>query len=229
MKIRIKYLLIIFIALTLVCSKMPESISTGVWNYKLLVNRSEVGSATMSNKIVNNNYVSTTELKMRTGEVTNISNQIVTETMNFKPVKIENYNKIIQGDKTQSIDTIAIFKGNNVELTVNNNKSTIAITKDFVLDGNYFLARLIREKFKPKMEIEAYIYDPSIEIDEPILLKVKVVGGKNIEIKGKKFSVMHITESIESIKSIDMYIDGDGVLLKAVIDMLNMNIELIRE
>jgi hypothetical protein len=225
----LKYILIAITGFMLVCDKVPEKIPTGSWNYKLYVNRSEAGKARMSNELVNNHYITTSELTMKTGMVVNTSKQTITETKDFKPVRLETRNQIIHGKNIQSIDTVAEFKGREIKLLVNGEKSVVKIDRDFLLEGNYFLAKLIEGKFKKGMEIESFIYEPSIEHDEPILLKVKVIGIETIEINGVKHRAIHITQSIESTKSIDTYLDENGVTLKASIEMLNIVIDLIKE
>ena len=227
-KYRIKYLIVALLGLSLVCSKRPEKIPTGRWNYKLYVNASEVGTAVISNSFKDGRYISSTEMTMKTGDVVNMTRQIVTETADFKPLRLETYNRIDQGGKSQRIDTVALFKGRTVELTTGAGKKTLLLEKDFILEGNYFLAKLIEGKFRKGLELKADIYDPAIELEEPIPLKVLCLGRETIEIFGKSRTVYHISETIEGIKGIDLYFDEEGVLLKGVIIMLNLAIELVR-
>ena len=86
------------------------------------------------------------------------------------------------------------------------NKTAVTIDRDFRLEGNYILSELIRGKFKKGMKIEYYIYDPSIELESPILIKVTVRGYKNVKVGDKTMRLIHISESLENIKSIDFFL-----------------------
>lgn len=223
-----KYLLIIALV-TLSCYNIPKEILNGKWHYKLFFNGIEVGSSEISNKIVDDNYVSSTEIRMRIGEITTISKESVTETRDFRPLKLESYTQIVNDDQVQKTEIQANFVGRIVELTTNNDRSTYEIDKDFILDGNYFMAKLIEGKFKEGLEVKSYIYHPSIEVEEPVMVKVKVIGTENVNIDGKEESLIHIAQSIEDIKNIDLYIDKKGILKKSTINMLNIKIELIKD
>ncbi|MDY6935114.1 MAG: hypothetical protein SVZ03_12945 [Spirochaetota bacterium] len=225
---------LILICLPQGCYEMPQSIPIGKWSYRLLVNNVEMGSALISNSIVEGNYISTSELKFSTGNITNTNKQIITETKEFKPVKLQTHNKTLTGDNVYETITVSVFNDRNVDVKITTgkekttNNAKITLGKDSILDGNFFLSKLIEGKFKSGLEIEANIYDPSIELEEPIITKVKVIGLKNIEVDGKDERLIHISQSIENIKSIDFFIDSAGIMRKGVIEMLNIRIELIR-
>ena len=211
------------------CSRTPAAIPSGSWTYALYVNEVKAGSAVFSSRREGRHYVVTSELSMRLGDVTNTSRQIVTETMDFKPVRLETYNKIAEGAKLQTSQTIAVFRPGEVELQMGGNKSVVKIEGDFVLDGNFFISRLIENGFKEGFEIKASIYDPSIELETAIPVKTRVLGRETVLVGGKKRSCIHIVQSIESVKSAHSYLDDEGVLVKGVITMLNLTIELVRQ
>ncbi len=215
--------------LSLFCYRTPERIPSGTWSYRLLLNGNEVGSAVMSNRREGNSYVSTSELQMKAGQVMNVSRQEVTESLDFRPQKLETHNKIIMAGAVQRIDTVAEFSGRTVKLTMGSDISTVTLDRDVVLDGNYFIDAMIKHGFKKNTKLEAYIYDPSIEIESPILLTSKVMGKKMITVNNETFPCIHIVDTIENIKSFDRYIDGNGVLVKAVLNMLNLTVELERK
>ncbi len=220
---------VIAVAILPCCFGGPEEIPAGSWRYALLLNGNPVGKAVVSSRSDGSNQVTETELTMKAGDVTNISRQIVTETREFHPVKLETYNKIITGGKTQNIDTIAKFVGSRVELESGGEKTVYEISREFRLDGNYVLAMLMKGGFEKGMAVDTYIYEPSIDPEIPVLMKTRVKGRETIELRGKKYSAFHVVQYIERFKSFDMYLDGNGVLLKADITMLNMNIRLERE
>ena len=55
-------------------------------------------------------------MEMDAGYIQNTSRQIITETLDFKPVKLELYNKTIQNGQMSEMKTIATFTGNRVDL-----------------------------------------------------------------------------------------------------------------
>ncbi len=221
---------VIAIALFLgTCTKAPSAIPSGSWQYALYLNGSRVGSASITQSHESGRYVTSTEMTMKAGEVTSISRTIITETENFTPVKYETYNKIIKGSMVQNIDTAAEFSGKKVKLTAGTSIQEIELEKDVKLEGNYFLSKLIEAGFKKDTKIEHYIYEPAIDPEIPILMKVYVVGRETIAIGEKTYQSFHVIEYIEKFKSFDMYLDEKGVLLKAELTMLNMNIQLVRE
>ncbi|MFC1669766.1 hypothetical protein ACFL20_05185 [Spirochaetota bacterium] len=211
------------------CRKIPGTIPLGKWKYKLLVNGVELGKATFENKIEDNRYVNTTEMQMEAGYVKNLSRQIITETMDFKPLKLEVYNRSINEGVTQEIRKVAIIKDDMVKLMVDKKKYNIRLKKAFIFDGNYFINELIKNKFKKGVKIKSNLYDPSVEIDDTIKATIKVIGIKKIEINGKEKELYHVVQAIENFKLIDFYIDGNGITQKASITMLNNRFELIFE
>ncbi len=224
-----KIILILTVTILYQCTSKTSatSIPLGRWNYKLLVNGNKVGDAVFTNRLVRGSYISKTEMKIKFGLIENSTEQIITESADFKPLKIEIYNKIISADGIQEINTVAEFKGRTVNITTGKNKTSIKISKPFILDGNFFMSQLIKTKFKRGSEISALIYDPSIEMEEPVKVTVKVEGRKEIAINNKKEELIYIIQSIENFKTIDLYIDSRGITKKAVIKMLNNRFELI--
>lgn len=215
-------------ALSGACFRPPVRVPTGSWNYTLLLNGSEAGSAVISNELRDGCYRSTMELTMRAGSVTNVSWQEVVETADFRPVRLTTRNRIITPASVQEINTTAEFSGRTVRLDTGDQRSEITLQRDVVLDGNYFLSSLIDREFAEGSHVEAYVYDPSIEMDGPILLKSRVGGRTLVNVGGETFTAIRLNHSIENVKNMESYIDSDGVLLKAVIVMLNMHIELVR-
>ncbi len=209
------------------CRKGADDIPTGTWKYRLLVNGAAIGKAVVTNRTADGRYVSTMDMEMDAGYIRNTSRQIITETLDFKPVKLELYNKTIQNDQVTEVKTIATFSGNRVELDTGEGKSTITITRPFILEGNYFMKELIRNEFKKGTVIRNYIYEPSVDTEEPVLILVKVLGREDVTIHGKTRNLIHLGFSIENLKNIDSYIDDDGITQKTVITMLNNRLELV--
>jgi hypothetical protein len=221
--------LIATVMLVFACAKRPAALPSGTWNYALYLNGNKVGSAAISNVHEGGHRVSIIEMTMKAGEVESVSKQIITETTDFKPVKYETYNIIIKGNIVQNINTVATFEGKKVKLSADNSVQEIEIERDFKLEGNYMLAKLIEGKFDKGLKVESYIYEPAIDPEIPVLMKAYVVGNESVTIAGKRYDAVHVIEYIEKFKSFDMYLDGQGALLKAELTMLNMNIQLVRE
>ena len=211
------------------CRNQLSSIPTGTWTYRLLVNGAAIGRAVVSNAISNNLYISTMDMEMDSGYIKNTTRQVITETKDFKPVKLEVYNKTIQNEQVSEMKTIANFAGNSVNLDTGGARSTITIEKPFILEGNYFMNELIRNEFKIGTIIKNYIYEPSVDTEEPVLMLVKVLGRKEVSINGKMKNLIHLGFSIENLKNIDSYIDENGITQKTVITMLNNRLELVLE
>lgn len=209
------------------CKSYAGKIPTGTWHYKLIMNSTEIGTASVNNSIENGNYKIKTEMKMNIGPVTNTMTQIVTETQDFKPVSININNVISNNGDTQTITTSASFNKNTVTITSGGVSAIVNISGDFHLDGNYMLSRLIKNKFEKNIEMSALIYDPSLEPEEAVRIKAEVVGEETVSINNKTESLIHISQSIEGFKNIDIYMDAQGVVKKAVILMLNNRIEMI--
>ena len=123
--------------------------------------------------------------------------------------------------------TIAKFTGNRVDLNAAATLSTITIDKPFILEGNYFMNELIKHGFKEGTILKNYVYEPSVDVEEPMLVMVKVFGRENVSINGKNKKLIHLGFSIENMKNIDMYMDDEGVTHKTTIVMLNNKLELV--
>ncbi len=206
---------------------LPKDIPTGKWDYKLNVNGRTAGTASMTNQKKDGKYITSSEFKMSIEGVNTVTRESITETLDFKPVRLESYNKIESGKNLHESIIKASFDGRKVEVTANNKKNTYHIKKHFILDGNYTLSKLIAGKFKTGMEVKAQIYHPSIELEDPIFVKTSVIGVEGVEINGRHEKLMHVAQSVEEIKSIDIYFGNDGVVKKILIQMLNLKIELI--
>ena len=201
----------------------PESIPEGTWNYDLIVNSIKAGKAIFSNTISDNNYVIKTELYLNIGPIENKSLYIVTETKDFKPVKLEEYNTITDRStgNVQEIKKSAIFEGSNITLQAGDKKSKFKIDENFILDGNYFISELIKNQFKQGAIVQARIYEPSVEIDSTILAVAEIKGYSTVKVREKSMKLLHLKLRIENLKSIDMYLNEQGVTEKMILNMLN--------
>ncbi len=229
MKFRI-FLPALLIIAAMSCSSAPSQIPEGTWNYDLLINGVRAGSAVISNTISGDNYISKSEMYLNMGSIQNKSVQIVTETKNFKPVRLEVLNTVTDtaGNSNQEISKTAVFDGGKVSLKNGDYESKFTIQGPFVLDGNYFFSELIKSKFKTGVTIKANMYEPSVEIDTPILVIVETKGFETVRVRNKTVKLMHIKQRVEKLKSMDMYLNEKGITEKVVIKMLNNIFELER-
>jgi len=229
MKLRSLIFISIIIA-AISCSSKPAQIPEGTWNYDLLVNGVKAGRAVSSNTMTGDNYVIKSEMYLNMGSIENRSIQIVTETKDFKPVKLEVLNSVTDtsGIANQDINKIVTFKGSEVTLKTGDYESRFTIKDPFVLDGNYFFSELLKNNFKEGVIIKSHIYEPSVEIDTPILVIVEVKGMESILVGKKTMKLLHIKQRVEKFKSMDIYLNENGVTEKIVIKMLNNVFELVR-
>ena len=223
-------LFILLIITTVSCTSKPSRIPEGTWNYDLLVNSVKAGRAVFSNTLAGDNYISKSEMYLNMGTIENKSIQIVTETKDFKPVKLEVFNTVTDtsGNSTQEINKTASFNGEEVSLKTGDYESKFKIQGQYVLDGNYFFSELLKNNFKTGIIIKAHLYEPSVEIDTPILVLVEAKGFEDVTIGNRTVSLLHIKQRVEKLKSMDIYLNKDGVTEKVVIKMLNNVFELVR-
>lgn len=218
------------IIITASCSSTPVQIPEGTWNYDLLVNGVKAGRAVFSNTSSGDNFILKSEMYLNMGTIENKSVQIITETKQFKPVKLEVYNTVTDtsGTGTQEINKTAVFNGGEVTLKTGDYESKFKLKEPFVLDGNFFFNELLKNKFKTGIIIKGYIYEPSVEIDTPILVLVETKGIETVQVGNKSLKLLHIKQRVEKLKSMDMYLNENGVTEKIVIKMLNNIFELVR-
>jgi hypothetical protein len=210
------------------CGKTPDTIPLGTWKYRIHTRGVFIGEALITNKKDGDRYVISSELTMGLADVKNTTRHIMTETLDFRPLKYESYNKIVTESAAQNIDTVAVFKGREIDLREGANRATITLPGDFILDGNYFLSRLIEGGFKKDLEVSAQVYDPSIERDRSISMTARSMGRETVEVNGKSMRLIHISQTIDAVKFSDSYIDEAGVAVLVVVEMLNNRIELVR-
>lgn len=224
------FILIFFIlSITSCTGRVPQVIPQGTWQYLLLMNGVEIGTASVSNKQTKTHHISTVQMDMTLGKIKNSTRQVITETIDFKPVKLEIYNTVTNDDNVQKINTVAEIKGKKIILTAGETKTETTIEKPFILDGNYFMNFFINKKFKKGTQASAYLYDPTFETEEPIRVTMTVAGRESVTINGRKKTLIHLVQRIENSKNIDIYINEAGIAQKAVILMLNNRIELIKK
>lgn len=229
MKIRL-FLSAIIIITSVSCSTKPAQIPEGIWNYDMLVNGVKAGNAVLSNTSTPDSYITKSEMYLKIGSIENRSIQIVTETRDFKPVKLEILNTVTDSatKSTQEINKTAVFDGNDVTLNSGSFKTKFRIKEPFVLDGNYFFSEFLKHGFKTGTLIQANIYEPSVELDTPILVITESKGIEEIKIRSGSMKLIHIKQRVEKLKSMDIYLNENGVTEKVVIKMLNNVFELVR-
>ncbi len=223
-----RIILAAFLFITFVsCRNYPDKVPTGVWKYDLFMNGILLGEAEFGNRLTDNKYISTVKMEIRAGSVLNKTSQKTVETSSFEPVSLEIENITKTDNNSQRILTRAEFKKNNVTVDTGYNKATVRLPDGCMIDGNYFISELIKQKFAKGASANAKIFEPSVDIEEPVNVIVKVIGKKEISVRGKIKRLMHIVQAIENYKSVDMYLNNDGVVEKAVIIMLNNKMEIV--
>ncbi len=220
-------LIIMFLSVCACSAHVPGAIPVGTWHYDLLVNGVEMGKATIRNTIENNQYVFRFDMTMGNG-ITRSQDTII-ETLDCKPVKLEKHTYVKETTTEQNLDIIAQCNGGTITLTENNMKSIITLDQDYVLDGNYFLYMLIRNKFKKGLQITHNVYDPSIKREAVIPVTIKLTGTETISVNSVLYKAWKIEQSIGKIKNMIVYLDENGVVLKSSIKMLNMKLDIIRK
>ncbi len=219
---------VLTVILFISCGKDVKSLEQGTFSYVMKINGFSAGSARISRIDRDGMYITETTMTLKAGNIENSSFQRVTETHDYKPVKLEILNTMSDSHtgKNEVIKKTADFSGSKVSLDSNGYKTEVNLTGTFYLDGNFFDNELLKKKFKKGSVVKARIYEPSVETDKTILVIFKVLGDEKIRIGDKDVDVVHITQKVEMLKSIDWYISRDGVTQKAVIKMLNNIFEL---
>lgn len=226
-----KLSLVILTSMLLIsCRSNPESIPEGAWTYDLIVNGIKAGSALFVIDETDDLYITKNEMFLKMGTIENKTVQIVTETKDFKPVKLETYNSIKDSASgiNQNVNKIAVFEGNNIKLSSDGYETVIKIESPFILDGNFFYKELMKSGFKKGTRIEAQIYEPSVEMDSTILVVADVAGREKVKVGSKEMNLIHVKQRVEQLKIVDIYLNDEGVMEKAVIKMLNNVFELVR-
>lgn len=219
--------LFFLISISAACKPAPSEIPLGTWKYDILVNGIKNGTAVITNSLDNGRYTSNSRMEIKAGKISNTTEQVLVETTEFKPVRLEIKNRIIHGDVIEKIDTVAEFNDQQVTLDSDGNKRTFTINQPFVLDGNLYMRELIKAGFKQGTTLTLSVYEPTIEVEEPIPVKIAVVGREKVDVKNEMKELIHIVQFIAGIKSVDIYMDDSGITYKAVIVMLNNKLELI--
>ncbi len=226
----IKYILLsmVLVFFFASCNKDVKSIERGDFNYTLSINGLPAGSAKITKTMKDGNHVTETTMTISAGTMTSSSFQRVTETADYRPVKLEVINKM-RDSRTGTDETVkrtATFKGAKVILESNGYKTENTMKEKFYLDGAFFENELLRKKFKKGTTIRTKIYEPSVSVESTIVVIVRVIGKERIKIREREMEVIHLKEQIESLKSVDFYMSTEGVIQKIVMKMLNNKIEL---
>jgi hypothetical protein len=218
---------IVLLLIPLACAGEQEGL-TGTWTYDILVNGENIGISRTTIESKGNTWVITTTMDVETGTVSNsVWHRIIEEKGTFRPVEISLKNVIRQGDMEETVKTRATFHGQKVELHEDGKKRTVTLEEDFHLDGNYLLDHIRKEGLTPGTVYSTRIYDPSLEPDTTIPVRVEVKGTKTMNFRGEEKQLFHVTQKIKNLKYIDMYMDSRGLLYRAEIVMLNNRLELV--
>jgi hypothetical protein len=201
---------------------------TGTWHYDLLLNGTPMGDVKISSILKDNTYINIIDMTMEGNGVTNIVTEKVVETKDFTPIMTESISITRHENMENIIRTRATFKGSTVTLTRNKKTTRLTLKKPFRLNGNYLHMALLKKGLKKGTVISTYIYDPTLEPGETVPVTLTVVGKEKILIRGKKIELYHLRQRIEKLKSIDIYIDSQGIIWLESINMLNNNLVLIK-
>lgn len=229
MKMR-RIITLVTLILLLSCGKVPGSLTNGEWRYDLIVNGVRAGSAVISNSEKDGLLVSRTEMIISLGTMKNTTVQTVVETVDFRPVRLEIINTMEDSSSgsRQVISRVAEFRGNVVTLDSDGTKAEYTLAEPFIIDGNFFADSLVKGKFSEKMEVRAKLYEPTVAADKTILVIVNVAGREKVKVRGKELKLIHVRQRVEKLKSVDIYLDDNGVTEKMVIKMLNNIFEMER-
>jgi len=220
-------IILLFIVLLASCSKIPSGLPMGEYSYQLIMNGSKLGTAVTSTGIFENTYVTNTVMTLEIGDVKNITNQTIRESLNFEPISFESIHSVIVNDNVQEISWLANFDSNKISLKMGDTSIEFESDEPFRLDGNFMLNELITQRFRKNSAVSTKIYDPTLEPEDLIPVQVKFVGTKNVLINNRVQRVFHLVQSIENFMNIDIYLDSKGIVLQSVIIMLNNRIELV--
>ncbi|MCL2025434.1 MAG: hypothetical protein FWG92_01360 [Leptospirales bacterium] len=229
MKYSLYIIPILFVIVGCKTFEPPKSMPTGTWNYKLFMNGSEMGHASVTSAETSNLYISTLIMSIKAGDTQSTTKEIVTETKDFVPVKFETYNQVILNGQTQNIDTVAIFNGKEITVKNQDHIARIIIDKPFVLPGNYLTKVLLDKGFEKNTSVTVEIYSPLLELEDTVTVKQIVVGTANVEINGIRENLLHLKQIMADFQESDVYLDSNGVLRKIRILMLNNLIEMVIE
>lgn len=225
---RIIYLILILSFMS--CAKVPQSIASGEWRYDLIVNGVRAGSAVITSGEKDGLLVSKTEMFISLGTIKNTTVQTVTETKDFRPVRLEIVNTMedTSTGSRQVISRVAEFSGSEVTLDSDGQKAKYTLAGPYIIDGDFFTDSLVRGKFKEGMEVRAKLYEPTVAADKTILVIVNVAGREKVKVRGRELKLIHVRQRVEKLKSVDIYLDENGVTEKMVIKMLNNIFEMER-
>ncbi len=208
------------------CMAVPKDVPTGTWKYRLLTNGVESGTAEISSMKKGNHYITETVMKISMGDISSTTRNIITETIDFRPVKLETYNTVNNAGRKTNINTVAVFNGKTVNLDIDGRTATVSFERPFIIDGNYLQTKLIKQGFKKGAEVSAMMYEPTMELESLINIRAGVMGKNTVMINNKKEKLFHVIVAIENQKTVDLFIDSDGIARKSVVVMLNNRIEL---
>lgn len=224
-KILIPAIILTFITIPC-CRKAPAAIPQGEWKYDIVFNGTVIGSAVKTDSLEGNNFKSEMYMEMNVGTIKNSSRQVVVETTGCEPVSLEYTSSIVNGKDTQTTSKKFTFNGREVKGVDDGRVFTTTIDRPFYLEGNYFIREMIRNKFKTGTQVEGWLYDPMEELDKPSLFRMRLKNTDTVTVGNKDVKV-YILEETAHYKNILWYVDGEGVVQKVVISMLNNRLELV--
>jgi hypothetical protein len=168
-------------------------------------------------------------MEIDAGILRKTTRHVAIESENFKPIKLSIEKVSSENGITHKSSTLATFNDGSIKVSINGTEAMIVANRPFVLEGNcnYFLNEFIRAGFKRGTVVKAYIYDPTIDLEDQVLMIGKVIGREKVEINDSIRELIHLGYSIENYKNIDVFIDKNGVIHRMIIFMLNNRLDLV--
>lgn len=179
--------LLLMLAL-LSCNKVPGEIIKGEWRYRLMVNGVRAGSAVITSGEKDGMLIKRTAMSIKLGTIKNSSVQTVTETKDFRPVRLEIMNTLedTSSGNRHLIAKVAEFSDDTVTLDSDGTKAVYKIPGPFIIEGEFFTDSLIKGGFKEGMEVRARLYEPTVAADKTILVIINVAGRKKNNSRGQR-------------------------------------------
>lgn len=210
------------------CSNKKND-NTGKWKYKIFINGNNAGTAVVKISLDGDNYIHELDMETLTGELKNTVKRTLVETTDYKPVSLENINKIITKNEIKEIKIIVKVNAEGVDVISDNNKFFVPIEKPFMFDGLYHTSELKKLHFKKGALIRSRIYDPQIENENSVILNTTVSEKKQFTFRGKEIDLIQVLQYINNLKTIEIFMDSHGTIYKSRTTMLNYTMEMILE
>lgn len=213
---KVLWMMVVALCLPVFIGYAEDSIlPLGTYEYKVMVNEKEVGSATMKFEQSKGTYIADTKIEMSVSNGPNILKIIqslkTVETTEFVPVSYAASIVQSMGGQKQEMKIEATVKDKKININRDGNHTSVDMPAGVMFSSSLkATSDVIKKKFAAGAKLTYKMIEPAMG-DTVEDVTVAVVGKEETDVNGKKMKLNKVTQTWKAM-TITVFCDDKGVV-----------------